>query len=113
MQAEITDEEFIDLLRTTIITDQDGDTKYYVGGKLHRLNGPAVEWKDGDLWWMQFGVLHRIDGPAIVYTGGRDSRKGHWYLDGVKYTKKQHERILKERQQKEPPNAYLKEIMEK
>lgn len=39
-------------------------------GRLHRLDGPAVERHDGDREWWQNGLLHRIDGPAIELTSG-------------------------------------------
>ena len=25
--------------------------KYYCNNKLHRTNGPAIEWSDGDRWY--------------------------------------------------------------
>lgn len=40
-------------------------TEWYVTGKLHRTDGPAVEYKDiGKEWWVD-GKLHRTDGPAV------------------------------------------------
>lgn len=39
-------------------------------GKLHRTDGPAVEWENGDLEWRQNDVLHRTDGPATISTCG-------------------------------------------
>jgi hypothetical protein len=36
-------------------------------GKLHCLSGPAKVWDDGDREWYVEGKSHRIDGPAIEY----------------------------------------------
>ena len=48
---------------------------YYLNDKLHRIDGPAVEWINGDRFWYQNDLLHRIDGPAIEYHNGD---KGWW-----------------------------------
>ena len=40
-------------------------------GKLHRLDGPAVEYADGYKAWYRNDKLHRVDGPAIEYPSGR------------------------------------------
>lgn len=51
--------------------------------KLHRDDGPAVEFFDGyKAWWVN-GELHREDGPAIVYSNGRCS----WWLNGKEVKK--------------------------
>jgi hypothetical protein len=47
-------------------------------GKLHRKNGPAVEWAHGDKYWYDDGKRHRKDGPAIEYANGDKS----WYANG-------------------------------
>ena len=36
-----------------------GDTFWNLNGKLHRKNGPAVEYADGDKFWYRNGELHR------------------------------------------------------
>ena len=38
--------------------------------KLHRLDGPAIEYSDGSRAWYQNGQRHRIDGPAVEYADG-------------------------------------------
>lgn len=35
-------------------------------GKLHREDGPAIEFKSGVSWWLQKGKIHRDNGPAIL-----------------------------------------------
>jgi hypothetical protein len=59
-----------------------GDTRWYLNGKLHREDGPAVEFACGTKSWCLNGELHRADGPAIEYADGNKS----WYINGVKVT---------------------------
>jgi hypothetical protein len=47
-------------------------------GKLHRADGPAVEWPNGTKEWWFDGKPHRTDGPAIVLPTGYKA----WYLHG-------------------------------
>jgi hypothetical protein len=47
-------------------------------GKLHRLDGPAVEWNSGSKFWYKNGKNHREDGPAIEYYEGSKE----WYING-------------------------------
>jgi hypothetical protein len=55
-----------------------GNKFWYQCGKLHRLDGPAIEWADGTKAWYQNNDLHRLDGPA--YEGDSDSNG--WYQYG-------------------------------
>ena len=56
----------------------DNGTKYwYLNGKRHREDGPAVELANGTKKWYLKGKLHREDGPAAEYADGYKS----WYLD--------------------------------
>ena len=34
-----------------LIVDSDGSKKWYLNGKRHREDGPAVEWADGSKEW--------------------------------------------------------------
>ena len=43
----------------------DGDKSWYLNGKRHREDGPAIEDADGDKFWYLNGKQHREDGPAI------------------------------------------------
>ena len=54
-------------------------------GKLHRTDGPAVEYADGHKEWYINGQRHRTDGPAVECADGDKS----WYIDGNEYTKKE------------------------
>lgn len=50
----------------TIKTYSNGTKTHLDGdGRLHRLDGPAIEWANGDYYWYKDGKLHRTDGPAI------------------------------------------------
>jgi hypothetical protein len=53
-------------------------THWYKNGKLHRIDGPAIEHKDGSKYWIQNGLSHREDGPALEYADGRKE----WYING-------------------------------
>jgi hypothetical protein len=57
-------------------------------GKLHRLDGPAVEWADGDMSWWINGKQHRLDGPAVVWINGYKE----WWIDDIKLSQKQFKR---------------------
>jgi hypothetical protein len=56
----------------------DGAKEWYLNGKLHRVDGPAIEWADGSKEWLLNGKLHRADGPACEYV--INGRK-YWYLN--------------------------------
>ncbi len=51
-------------------------------GELHRLDGPAVEFKNGKRCWYKNGYFHRLDGPAIEHSDGTK----YWWLDGRLYS---------------------------
>ncbi len=63
-----------------VVVYNNGTKFWFQNGKLHRLDGPAVEYANGDKLWYQNNKRHRLDGPAIEYADGGK----HWYIDGVK-----------------------------
>ena len=63
---------------TGVVKDRNNTIVYYVNGKLHREDGPAVEWFNGDKDWYLNGKLHREDGPAIESVTSNKL----WYLNG-------------------------------
>jgi hypothetical protein len=63
----------------------DGDKFWFLNGKYHREDGPAVEDSDGSKAWYLNGKLHREDGPAFEYSGGRKS----WWLNGKHLTEEE------------------------
>lgn len=60
------------------VEDADGSKKWYLKGKLHRESGPAVEYADGTKHWYLNGELHRESGPAVEFADGYKE----WYLNG-------------------------------
>jgi hypothetical protein len=48
----------------------DGSKYWYLGGQLHREDGPAITWADGSKLWFRNGQLHREDGPAVDWVDG-------------------------------------------
>ena len=50
-------------------------------GQLHRLDGPAVEWRNGSKEWWVDGFRHRSDGPSLVYNDGHME----WHLRGMRH----------------------------
>ena len=71
----------------------DGSKSWYQEGKLHRDDGPAIEYANGTKKWYQEGKLHRDDGPAIEYANGTKN----WYLKGMKVSEEEHtKRTLKD-----------------
>ena len=49
---------------------EDGTIFYKLNGKLHREDGPAIEFSDGTKWWFLHDDRHRLDGPAIEHSDG-------------------------------------------
>ena len=59
-------------------TEYAESVEYKLNGRLHREDGPAIEFVYGKKEWYRDGKLHREDGPAIEFADG--SKK--WYRDG-------------------------------
>ena len=57
-----------------------GYKQWWLNGKLHREDGPAVESANGTKEWYLNGKRHREDGPAVEYI---DGSKKYW-IDGVR-----------------------------
>ena len=57
--------------------DDYGNRRWYINGRHHREDGPAIEWIDGTKMWIINGELHREDGPAIEYSDGTK----RWYIN--------------------------------
>ena len=62
-----------------------GTKEWFLNGKRHREGGPTIEWADGLKWWYLNGKRHREDGPAIEYPNGSK----HWLLNGEDVTWKE------------------------
>jgi hypothetical protein len=59
-----------------------GDRSWYRNGKIHREDGPAIKRVDGYEVWYRNGELHREDGPAVEHPDGRKE----WYICGIGLT---------------------------
>ncbi len=59
---------------------------WFMNGKLHREDGPAVHWRYTYKSWYKYGKLHREDGPAIEWY---DDSKA-WYLNDINYYKQEY-----------------------
>ena len=55
--------------------DSDGVKYWYKNDKLHREDGPAIEFPDGSKHWRQNDELHREGGPAVELPDGYKA----WY----------------------------------
>jgi len=63
-------------------TNEHGDKSWYLNSKLHKSDGPAIEYANGSKIWWFHGLLHRTDGPAVIRANGTNA----WYLHGKEYT---------------------------
>ena len=63
-----------------------GTKRWYLNDKLHREDGPAVEYADGDKYWYLKGELHRENGPAVEFADGSK----WWYLNDEELTEAEH-----------------------
>jgi hypothetical protein len=57
-----------------------GDKEWYVMGKRHREDGPAIECANGNKYWYKNDRLHRTNGPAIELANGEKE----WWINGVR-----------------------------
>lgn len=74
-----------------VIADIFGTKRYYIDNKLHRENGPAVEYADGCKVWFIKNKRHRVDGPAFEDSNGNK----RWYLDNKEYSFEEWDRLRK------------------
>jgi hypothetical protein len=64
------------------VIDSNGTQEWYLNDNLHREDGPAIIRPDGTQSWYLNDNLHREDGPAVIHPDGFQS----WYLNGIKLT---------------------------
>jgi hypothetical protein len=78
-------------------TYSNGNKYWYLNGKYHREDGPAIECANGNKNWFLNGKLHREDGPAYE---GADGYK-EWFLNGESFSKEEwFEQLTEEQQEK-------------
>ena len=71
--------------------DSCGDKFWYLNGKLHREDGPAIERVDGTKKWLLNNKYHREDGPAAEYVDGSK----FWYYYGKPINCKDNQEFLR------------------
>ena len=71
----------------------DGTKYWYLKGKLHRINGPAIEYSSKGKRWYLNGKYHRVNGPAVELP----DKSKRWYFNGMQYSKKEYYRELLKR----------------
>ena len=59
-----------------------GDKEWYINGRRHREDGPACERANGDKYWWINDKIHREDGPAVEY---ENIAARHWYIHGKRH----------------------------
>ena len=70
------------MIEYTVKVYVDGSKAWYLDGKYHREDGPAIEYADGHKEWYLNGKRHREDGPALEWANGDK----FWYLNGKERT---------------------------
>ena len=60
----------------------DGTKAWYLNGKMHREDGPAFEDDSYKAWYLN-GNRHRIDGPAIEYLNNFTK---DYFINGKQYS---------------------------
>ena len=66
-----------------------GNKYWYLNYKLHRTDGPAIEYADGSKRWFLNGKPHRTDGPAVEYVDGSKE----WWINGKEYTEEEFNQV--------------------
>jgi hypothetical protein len=56
-----------------------GNCRWTLNGKLHRLDGAAIERADGARAWYLNGKRHRVGGPAVIGHNGYEM----WYQNDI------------------------------
>jgi len=79
------------VIEYTVRVYDNGDKKWFVDGKSHREDGPAIEFASGAKCWYTNGKLNRVDGPAIEWASGAE----WWYFDGRMVSEAEHAKLIK------------------
>ena len=73
------------MIEYTVKVWPNGNKEWWLNGKSHREDGPAVEWAGGTKEWWLNGKSHREDGPAVEWADGYKE----WYLNGEMVTEQE------------------------
>ena len=74
------------MIEYTVQVYSNGTNWWFLNGKRHREDGPAIEYSEGLKCWYLNGNLHREDGPAVEYPDGSKQ----WYLNDEQVTEEEH-----------------------
>jgi hypothetical protein len=74
------------MIEYTVKVNTNGSKHWYLNDKLHRKDGPAIDYSTGYKSWYLNGKRHREDGPAVEYPNGDKE----WWLDDKKLTEQEH-----------------------
>jgi len=66
-----------------------GSKYWYLNGKAHRENGPAIEFSNGSKFWLINNKKHREDGPAVDDIDGTKE----WWLNDKEYTEEEYNKL--------------------
>jgi hypothetical protein len=75
----------------TVKVYENGAKEWYLNGKFHREDGPAIEEADETKEWYLNGQLHREDGPAVERVDGTK----YWYLNDKNLTEEEFNKKMK------------------
>jgi len=70
------------MIEYTVKVYDNGDKTWWLNGKRHREDGPAIEEASGGKSWYLNGKKHREDGPALEWADGTK----FWYLNDKELT---------------------------
>jgi hypothetical protein len=83
------------LLNGGELHDHPNDVKtWWLNGKRHREDGPAIEYADGTKYWYINDHPHREDGPTIEAANGNK----YWYINDIQIpcrTQEEFERLMR------------------
>jgi hypothetical protein len=78
-------------MKPVCMTNSFGTKRWYLNGKCHREDGPAVEYISGTKYWYINGKYHREDGPAVENADGSKE----WYYQGKRINCKDNKEFIK------------------
>jgi len=76
------------MIEYTVKVWGNGNKSWYLNGKIHREDGPAIERANGNKFWWLNDKLHREDGPAMEWADGDK----FWFLNDEEVTEEKHKR---------------------
>ena len=79
------------MIKNGLEIDSSGNKFWYKNDKLHREDGPAIEYVSGHKHWFIEDMWHREDGPAIEWPNG----DFYWFIDGKEIEVSSNEEFLR------------------